>query len=97
MKLHNAVRLKNRLNRVFRSAKDSDDEQVEGYMMEEDRCDNECIEGYMMKTVSDEKRQKIEAHLEKCDSCSKTLADLQELRDSIEDAFLQLDPGEEQG
>lgn len=81
MKLHDAVKTRNRLDRAFRSKGESDEEVIEGYIMEDERCDGEIIEGYMIKEIDSEETQRIEAHLDKCDSCRKTLEDMNELRD----------------
>ncbi len=90
LELHDAVRLRNRLGSALSQKSDLDEEIVEGYMAEEDRCNSAIIEGYMMKDLDDSEKN-TQSHLEKCESCRKTAEGIKELRDALEEQLEKCD------
>ena len=82
-KLHEAMRVKKRLDSFLEEKEISDDECVEGYMIMEDRCDTGLIELYIADELDKSEAQMLERHLEKCDSCRKMLEDMRELKDAF--------------
>lgn len=53
------------------------------------------LTGYLDRELPYQERQKVERHLQECESCRRTLAQLEEVRQSTEQAWFATPTGEE--